>query len=142
MNANTPEKRAAILLRVVPFYLLLMGAVTALLSVFTALAHSWPAGVAALLSASSACFVAWQTGNRLATAENMQRPTLVTAEIVKLARVMLEKGQDWSPEADKLLSADNSLCLCSYPDGAWIADTHGEVNMTRWTKLECVIARP
>lgn len=72
----------------------------------------------------------------------MQRPTLVTAAIVELARAMLEKGQDWSPAADEILSADNSLCLCSYPDGAWIADTHGEVNMNRWTKLVCVIAHP
>jgi hypothetical protein len=76
------------------------------------------------------------------TTENMQRSSLVTAEIIELAKSMLAKGQDWSPEADKVLSTDNSLCLCSYPDGAWIADTHGEVNMNRWTKLECVIALP
>jgi hypothetical protein len=76
------------------------------------------------------------------TTENMQRSSLVTAEIIELAKSMLTKGQDWSPEADKVLSTDNSLCLCSYPDGAWIADTHGEVNMKRWTKLECVIALP
>lgn len=66
----------------------------------------------------------------------------VTPEIIELARNMLANGQDWSPEADKILSEDNSLCLCSYPDGAWIADTHGEVNMNRWTKLECVIPVP
>ncbi len=76
----------------------------------------------------------------------------ITSQIVELAGIMLANGQDrtgqdrtgqdWSPEADKILSADNSLCLCSYPDGAWIADTHDEVNMDRWTKLECVIALP
>ncbi|VVD30891.1 protein of unknown function (plasmid) [Paraburkholderia dioscoreae] len=66
----------------------------------------------------------------------------ITPQIVELAKIMLANGQDWSPEADKILSADNSLCLCSYPDGAWIADTHGEVSIDRWTKLECVIALP
>ncbi len=66
----------------------------------------------------------------------------VTPQITELARSMLANGQDWSPEADKILSDDNSLCLCSYPDGAWIADTHGEVDMKRWTKLECVIPVP
>lgn len=66
----------------------------------------------------------------------------VTPEIIELARSMLANGEDWSPQADKILSDDNSLCLCSYPDGAWIADTHGEANMDRWTKLECVIAVP
>lgn len=65
-----------------------------------------------------------------------------TPQIVELARAMLAKGEDWCPEADKILSEDNSLCLCTYPDGAWIAATHGEVNMNRWTKLECVIALP
>lgn len=65
----------------------------------------------------------------------------VTPQIVELAKVMLERDQDWSPEADKLLSADNSLCLCSYPDGAWIAQTHDEVDMNKWTKLELVLAR-
>lgn len=39
---------------------------------------------------------------------------LVTPKIVELAKEMLAREQDWSPEADKLLSADNSLCLCSY----------------------------
>ncbi len=72
----------------------------------------------------------------------MRPVTLVTPEIIELAKSMLAKGQDWSPEADKILSTDNSLCLCSYPDGAWIAFTHDEVNMDRWTKLECVIALP
>lgn len=67
---------------------------------------------------------------------------LVTPRIVEMAETMLANQQDWSPEADKILSADNSLCLCSYPDGAWIADTHGEVDMNLWTKLECVIALP
>ncbi len=66
----------------------------------------------------------------------------VTAEITELARSMLASGQDWAPEADKILSDDNSLCLCTYPDGAWIADTHGEVDMNRWTKLKCVIPVP
>ncbi len=66
---------------------------------------------------------------------------LVTPKIVELAKEMLARDQDWSPEADKLLSADNSLCLCSYPDGAWIADTHDEVDMKKWTKLEFVLAR-
>ncbi|HJP68010.1 MAG TPA: hypothetical protein VJ846_03825 [Sphingomicrobium sp.] len=64
----------------------------------------------------------------------------VTPQIIELAKSMLANGQDWSPEADKILSDDNSLCLCAYPDGAWIADTHGKVNMNCWTKLECVIA--
>lgn len=76
------------------------------------------------------------------TTEIMHRSSLVTAEIVELAKSMLAKGQDWSPEADKILSADNSVCLCAYQDGAWVAHTHGEVNMDRWTKLECVIALP
>ncbi|VVE56732.1 hypothetical protein PAQ31011_05136 [Pandoraea aquatica] len=66
----------------------------------------------------------------------------ITPQIVELARTMLEKGQDWSPEADKILSDDNSLCLCSYPDGAWISETHDDVDMNKWTKLECVIALP
>lgn len=66
----------------------------------------------------------------------------ITPLIIELARRMLAKGQDWSPEADKILSADNSLCLCSYPDGAWIAHTHGGVNMKHWTKLVCVIPIP
>lgn len=55
---------------------------------------------------------------------------------------MLAVWQDWSPEADKLLSADNSLCLCAYPDGAWIVDTNGvPADMKCWTRLEFVIAR-
>lgn len=57
----------------------------------------------------------------------------ITPEIVEPAEMMLANGQDWSPEADEILSTDNSLCLCSYPDGAWIVDTHDEVNMDRWT---------
>jgi hypothetical protein len=71
----------------------------------------------------------------------MQRPTLVTAEIIELAKAMLANGQDWSPEEDKLLSADNSLCLCLYPDGAWIVDTRDDSSMDSWTKLEFVVAR-
>ncbi len=74
--------------------------------------------------------------------ETMRPVTLVTPEIIELAKSMLAKGQDWSPEADKILSTDNSLCLCSYPDGAWIAFTHDEVSMDHWTKLECVIPLP
>lgn len=54
---------------------------------------------------------------------------------------MLVSGQDWSPQADQLPSADNSLCLCSYPDGAWIVDTHDDASMKSWTKLEFVVAR-
>lgn len=34
---------------------------------------------------------------------------MYVTEIVEVAKKMLERGQDWSPEADKLLSADNSL---------------------------------
>ncbi|WP_454875294.1 hypothetical protein [Paraburkholderia xenovorans] len=72
----------------------------------------------------------------------MQRSTLVTPEIVELAKGMLARWQDWSPEADKLLSANNSLCLCAYPDGTWIVDINGEpADMKCWTKLEFVIAR-
>jgi len=64
----------------------------------------------------------------------------ITSQIIELAEAMLANGQDWSPESDEILSADNSLCLCSYPDGAWISDTHDDVNMDHWTKLQCVIA--
>ncbi|MBW5288096.1 hypothetical protein [Burkholderia gladioli] len=64
---NNPEKRWAMLSRLVPFYLLLMGAVTALLGVVAVLAHSWPAGVAAFLAAAPSCFVAMRTGDRLSS---------------------------------------------------------------------------
>ena len=66
---------------------------------------------------------------------------LVTPEIVELAKKMLERGQDWSPEADDLLSADNSLALCAYPDGAWIVDSRDDASMNSWAKMEFVIAR-
>ena len=73
----------------------------------------------------------------------MQRPTLVTREIVELAKGMLARDQDYSPEADQLLSGDNSLALCSYPDGAWIVDCNGDVwDMKKWTKLEFVVGHP
>lgn len=73
----------------------------------------------------------------------MQRPTLVTPEIVELARSMLARDQDYSPEADEILSDDNSLALCSYADGAWIVNCNGDIwDMKKWTKLEFVIARP
>lgn len=72
------------------------------------------------------------------------RPTtLVTAELVELARRMLARGQDYSPEADSFLSTDNSLALCSYADGAWIVDTRCDAaDMNTWTKLAFVLARP
>ncbi|RQQ88698.1 hypothetical protein DF134_19155 [Burkholderia stagnalis] len=69
--------------------------------------------------------------------------TLVTPEIVELARCMLARGQDYSPEADRLLSTDNSLALCAYVDGAWIVDTRRDAaDINTWTKLEFVVARP
>ncbi|WP_423383558.1 hypothetical protein [Burkholderia sp. LMG 32019] len=69
--------------------------------------------------------------------------TLVTPELVELARCMLARGQDYSPEADRLLSTDNSLALCSYADGAWIVDTRRDASdINTWTKLEFVLARP
>ncbi|MDD1494036.1 hypothetical protein DF016_10630 [Burkholderia stagnalis] len=68
--------------------------------------------------------------------------TLVTPELLELARRMLARGQDYSPEADSVLSTDNSLALCSYADGAWIVDTRSDAaDMNTWTKLEFVLAR-
>lgn len=66
---------------------------------------------------------------------------VVTPKIVELAKGMLAHGQDCSPEADKLLSIDNSLCLCSYLNGAWIVGTHNEICMKNGTKVEFVLAR-
>jgi hypothetical protein len=42
------------------------------------------------------------------TRKIMQRSSLVTPEIVALAKGMLGHWRDWAPEADKLLFADNS----------------------------------
>ncbi len=66
---------------------------------------------------------------------------LVTSEIVELAKAMLARGEDFSEAADALLSSDNSLCLCAYPEGAWIVETHDDISLKNWTKLEFVIAR-
>jgi hypothetical protein len=70
--------------------------------------------------------------------ERQQRHT--TPEIRELAKIMLARGEDFSPEADALLSNDNSLALCSYPEGAWIVETHDDIDLKNWTKLEFVVA--
>ena len=64
---NAADKRWAMLSKLVPFYLLLMGAVIALMGVVAVSAHSWPAGVATVLLAASAYFVARRAGDRLST---------------------------------------------------------------------------
>lgn len=84
---------------------------------------------------------AWQFLQLLIVPLAQMNITRVTPRIVELAEVMLARDQDWSPDADRLLSSDGSLCLCSYSDGAWIAMTHGEANMDKWTKLDLVLRR-
>lgn len=64
---NAPDKQWSMFAKLVPFYLLLMGAVIALMGVLAVSAHSWPAGVAAFVLAGSACFVARRAGDRLST---------------------------------------------------------------------------
>lgn len=62
-----------------------------------------------------------------------------TAQMRALAKQMLEKQQDYSPEADKILPSDRALC--SYGNEAWIVDTHDGVStsMKLYTKLERII---
>lgn len=53
--------------KLVPFYLLFMGAVVALMGVVSVWARSWSMGFAAVVALSAACFVAHRTGERLST---------------------------------------------------------------------------
>jgi Flp pilus assembly protein TadB len=62
---DSPDKRWTTFAKLVPFYLLCMGAAVALMAVVAVLAPSWAAGAATVLLAASACFVARRTGDRL-----------------------------------------------------------------------------
>lgn len=58
-------------------------------------------------------------------------------QMQELAKEMLAKQHDYSPDADKVLPPDRALC--SFGNEAWIVDTHNEVSLKMWTKIERII---
>lgn len=63
----------------------------------------------------------------------------VFPEHLTLAAEMIAKNMDWHPDAKfPLARPGDDLALVAYPDGIWIAETHGECNMNKFTKLELV----
>lgn len=60
-----------------------------------------------------------------------------TPQMQELAKDMLARQQDYSPGADKILPLNRALC--SYGNEAWIVDTHDEVSMKLFTKIERII---
>lgn len=60
-----------------------------------------------------------------------------TPEMRALAEQMLAKQQDYSPEADKILPLGRALC--SYGAAAWIVDTHQDISMKLYTKIQRII---
>lgn len=63
--------------------------------------------------------------------------TFNTPEVQKLAKQMLAKQQDYSPEADKILPLNRALC--AYGVEAWIVDTDDDISMKLYTKIERII---
>lgn len=60
-----------------------------------------------------------------------------TPEMQTLAKQMLERQQDYSPEADNILPSNRALC--SYGVEAWIVDTHDDICMKQYTKIQRII---
>jgi cytochrome c biogenesis factor len=66
MSLNNYD-RWQVLAKLVPFYLVLMGAVVGILGVMAVSVHSWLIGLATVAALAGACCVALRTSERLGT---------------------------------------------------------------------------
>lgn len=63
----------------------------------------------------------------------------VFQEHVTQAAEMNAKCMDWHPDAKfPFAQAGDDLALVAYADGIWVVETHGECNMSKFTKIELV----
>lgn len=60
-----------------------------------------------------------------------------TPQMREMAKEMLAKQQDYSPAADDVLPFNRALC--SYGSEAWIVDTHDDILMSLYTKIQRII---
>lgn len=60
-----------------------------------------------------------------------------TPQMHQLAADMLKMHQDYSPQADKILAKDRAMC--AYGGEAWIVETHNEIDMKMFTKIQRIM---